>query len=634
VLDSAAGYAYFGAESGHIVKVGTSAAGSVLVGTLASLQPLLYAAAIDPGGSRAYFASFSDASHGKNGIVAVLDLSTFQMATPISCHLANAEYYSLRSVAVDAARGYLYAGANPDSGRHIIRVRLSDGLVTGVAVSSGLGLLYAAVVDAGGDALYVSAGGTPSTLLQLALMASFPGTPASTLALQTSPVSSFPGLVHNGSLFLGTRTSPGQVLRVAVDTLTEVTPAPTPSATATPSPSSTRSASCSLTPSAKGTSSTASAATATPSLAPSQASTAIDSPSPTPSATQNHTPPESRVPLSASSTGSGVPSASRTSPISATSSSTPSGSKAPPTTSTATATSSLTPSPSASNGARVVTGGNGAGGDDMIIAEASVNAANVAVPVAAGAALAAAAAALYHWNKHRKEFSLLPLAERVRHLLRLDSSGTAAEFSAFMAALQEHVATGYDRVLAQARTPAERDTLARIIVAAMEAPLHTAQPEMCGAGGFSESTRILQLSLLVPAPALLPACCTRRRTLSFTRVMAAVPAVAAAVAAAINAAPDLRRSVQREGADTDADTAAGASQSVSSTCSDCSPVTVSVNPQAPALTVARSTARANAAPVAPAAPLPPRRVDPAVAMVATAAATRAAAGTAAGAEFS
>jgi hypothetical protein len=253
----------------------------------------------------------------------------------------------------------------------------------------------------------------------------------------------------------------------------------------------------------------------------------------------------------------------------------------------------------------------------MIIADASVNAVNVAVPVAAGAALAAAAAALCHWSKRRKELAQLPLAALVRHLLRLDSSGTVAEFGAFMATLQEHVATGYDLVLAQAHTPAERDALARIIVAAMEAPLHTAQPEICGAGGFAESTRVLQLSLLVPAPALLPACCTRRRTLSFARAMAAVPAISAAVAAAINAAPDLRRSVQREGADTDADTAAGASEAPSPTCSDCSPVTVSVNPLAPALTVARSRARANAAAAAPAAPLPPRRVQPAVAMVAT-----------------
>jgi len=163
VIDSAAGFAYFGTDTspGVIVKVRLSnftRVGSLVLNTG---EDHLQSAVIDPAGGFAYFGTRT-----YPGIVVKIRLSDFSRVG--SLILMPVESY-LRSSVIDPAAGFVYFGTDTSPGI-VAKVRLSDFTEAGfLTLNSGEDYLSSSVIDSTAGFAYFGTNTSDGFLVKLRL---------------------------------------------------------------------------------------------------------------------------------------------------------------------------------------------------------------------------------------------------------------------------------------------------------------------------------------------------------------------------------------------------------------------------------------------------------------------------------
>ena len=216
VIDSAAGFAYFGMDTtpGIVVKVRLSDFTRVGALTLNEDEVFVDAAVIDPAGGFAYFGT--DTVPGK---VVKVRLSDFTRVDALT--LDPAEGY-VNSAVIDPASGFAYFGTDTTPGI-VVKVQLSDFTRVGaLTLNAGEDRLLMATIDPAAGYAYFGTHTNPGGVVKVRL-SNFTREAALTFdPYEPYPVTSVIDVAH-GFLYFGLNTDPqGVVVKVQLSDFTRV----------------------------------------------------------------------------------------------------------------------------------------------------------------------------------------------------------------------------------------------------------------------------------------------------------------------------------------------------------------------------------------------------------------------------
>jgi hypothetical protein len=212
-IDASAGVAYFGtnANPGRVIRVDLGSFTTSQSLTLDTGEYLLTAATIDTGAGYLYLGTLQQPPR-----VIRIDLNTF---TRDSGLVASSTTKPIRCAAIDTTSGYAYfgTGASGDIGG-VLKLRLSDFTVVGaIDLEDGEYGAVSAAIDSGNSRLYLGTRGHPGRVVKIDLQTF---TRADSLTLESGEVEPTSAIIDTarGFVCFGFNSRPGRVVKIDLST--------------------------------------------------------------------------------------------------------------------------------------------------------------------------------------------------------------------------------------------------------------------------------------------------------------------------------------------------------------------------------------------------------------------------------
>jgi len=213
VVDTAAGFAYFGTRWGLVAKIRMSDFSRVGALALNPGETNLQSAVIDPVAGFAYFGTGTSP-----GIVVKVRLSNF---TRVSSLTLNSGENLLSSGVIDPAAGFAYFGTGTSPGI-VVKISLSAFTRIGsLSLNSGENVLESALIDPAGGFAYFGTDTAPGIVVKVRL-STFTRFSALTLNSGEDTLASAVIDPTSSLAYFGTDTSPGMIVKVGLSTFTRV----------------------------------------------------------------------------------------------------------------------------------------------------------------------------------------------------------------------------------------------------------------------------------------------------------------------------------------------------------------------------------------------------------------------------